>query len=65
VKWETDKTNVPENVEQPIFGNEDARAKNGEQVKAWHVDFTTSLWDLFAFVTTSSHSCIVLPPILI
>jgi hypothetical protein len=26
------------------------------------VDFTTSLWELFAPVTTSSHSCIVLPP---
>ena len=54
--------NIPENMEQPIFENEDVRAENGEQARAWHVDFTTSLRDLFAPVTTSSHSCIVLPP---
>ena len=56
--------NIPENVEQPIFENENenARAKNGEQARAWHVDFTTSLRELFAPVATSSHSCIVLPP---
>jgi hypothetical protein len=54
--------NIPEKVEQPIFENENVRAENGEQARAWHVDFTTSLWELFAPVATSSHSCIVLPP---
>jgi hypothetical protein len=49
-------------VEQPKFENEDARAENGEQVRAWNVDFTTSLRDLFAPIATNSHSCIVLPP---
>jgi hypothetical protein len=49
-------------VEQPIFKNENARAENREQARAWHVDFTTSLRELFAPVVTSSHSCIVLPP---
>jgi hypothetical protein len=56
------RENIPENVEQPIFENENAKAENGEQAKAWHVDFTTSLRELFAPVATSSHSCIVLPP---
>ena len=56
------RDNIPENVEQPIFENENARAKNGEQARAWHVDFTTSLRELFAPVVTSSHLCIVLPP---
>ena len=56
------RENIPENVEQPIFENKDVRAGNGEQAKAWHVDFTTSLRDLFAPVATSSPSCIVLPP---
>jgi hypothetical protein len=56
------RENIPENVEQPRFENEDARAENVEQVRARHVDFTTSLRDLFAPVATSSHSCIVLPP---
>ena len=54
--------NIPKNMEQPIFENEDVRAGNGEQARAWHVDFTTSLRDLFAPIATSSHSCIVLPP---
>jgi hypothetical protein len=54
--------NIPENVEQPIFKNENAIGENGEQARAWHVDFTTSLRELFAPVVTSSHSCIVLPP---
>ena len=54
--------NIPKNMEQPIFENEDVRAGNGEQARAWHVDFTTSLRDLFTPVATSSHSCIVLPP---
>jgi hypothetical protein len=56
------RENIHENAEQPIFENEDARAGNEEQARAWHVDFTTSLRDLFAPVATSSHSCIVLPP---
>ena len=33
---------IPENMEQPIFENKDVRAGNGEQARAWHVDFTTS-----------------------
>jgi hypothetical protein len=41
---------------------QDARAGNGEQRRAYDVDFTTSLWELFASIATSSHSCIVLPP---
>jgi hypothetical protein len=41
---------------------QDARAGNGEQRRAYDVDFTTSLRELFAPVATSSHSCIVLPP---
>jgi hypothetical protein len=40
----------------------DARLQNEEQVRAWDVDLTTSLRELFAHVATSSHSCIVLPP---
>jgi hypothetical protein len=40
---------------------QDARAGNGEQRRAYDVDFTTSLQELFAPVATSSHSCIVLP----
>jgi hypothetical protein len=56
------RDNIPENVEQPRFENEDERVENVEQVRAWHEDFTTSLRDLFAPIATSSHSCIVLPP---
>jgi hypothetical protein len=41
---------------------QDARARNHEQRRAYDVDFTTSLRELFAPVATSSHSCIVLPP---
>jgi hypothetical protein len=41
---------------------QDARAGNGEQRRAYDVDFTMSLRELFAPVATSSHSCIVLPP---
>jgi hypothetical protein len=52
--------NIPENVEQPRFENEDVRVENVEQVRAWHVDFSTSLRDLFTPIATSSHSCIVL-----
>jgi hypothetical protein len=38
------------------------RPENEEQVRAWDVDFTTSLRELFAPIATSSHLCIVLPP---
>jgi hypothetical protein len=54
--------NQPENIKRPEFENHDARAGNEEQPRAWNVDFTTSLRELFAPVATSSHSCIVLPP---
>jgi hypothetical protein len=42
--------------------HQDAREGNGEQRRAYDVDFTTSLRELFAPTTVSSHSCIVLPP---
>jgi hypothetical protein len=32
-----------------------------EQARAWNVDYTTSLRDLFAPIATNSHLCIVLP----
>jgi hypothetical protein len=54
---------IPRNANQE--GQEeyqDARARNGEQRRAYDVDFTTSLRELFAPVAISSHSCIVLPP---
>jgi hypothetical protein len=41
---------------------QDAREGNGEQRRAYEVDFTTSLRELFAPTAVSSHSCIVLPP---
>jgi hypothetical protein len=41
---------------------QDARVEHMEQRRAYDVDFTTSLRELFAPVATSSHSCIVLPP---
>jgi hypothetical protein len=41
---------------------QDARAGNREQRRAYDVDFTTSLPELFAPVTTNSHLYIVLPP---
>jgi hypothetical protein len=41
---------------------QDASAGNRKQRQAYDVDFTMSLWELFAPVVTSSHSCIVLPP---
>jgi hypothetical protein len=41
---------------------QDVRAGHVEQRRAYGVDFTTSLRELFALATTSSHSCIVLPP---
>jgi hypothetical protein len=53
--------NQPENIKQPRFENQDAKGEN-EQARAWNVDYTTSLRDLFAHVATNSHSCIVLPP---
>ena len=56
------RDNIPENVEESRFENEDARAENLEQARSWNVDFTTSLRDLFAPIVTNSHSCIVLPP---
>jgi hypothetical protein len=34
---------------------QDARAGNGKQRRAYDVDFTTSLRELFALVATSSH----------
>ena len=40
---------------------QDARAGHMEQRRAYDVDFTTSLRELFAPVVTSSHSYIVLP----
>jgi hypothetical protein len=40
---------------------QDARDGNEEQRRAYEVDFTTSLWELFAPTAVSSHSCIVLP----
>jgi hypothetical protein len=54
--------NQLENIEQLEFENRDARAGNDEQLRAWNMDFTTSLQELFALAGTSSHSCIVLPP---
>ena len=41
---------------------QDAREENVEQIRAYNVDFITSLRELFAPVATSSHLCIVLPP---
>jgi hypothetical protein len=41
--------------------HQDAREGNGEQIRAYDVDFT-SLRELFAPTAVSSHSCIVLPP---
>ena len=56
------RDNIPENVEQDRFENEDARVENLEQARAWNMDFTRSLRDLFAPLATNSHSCIVFPP---
>ena len=39
----------------------DASSGNEEQIRAWDVDFTTSLRALFAPVAINSHSRIVLP----
>ena len=54
--------NQSKNVVQPRFENEDARVENFEQARAWNVDFTTSLRELFAPIATNFHLCIVLPP---
>ena len=48
--------NQRKNVEQPRFVKEDVRAENFKQAKAWNMDFTTSLRNLFAPVVISSHS---------
>jgi hypothetical protein len=60
---------VEEHVQNPRDENmeehekfQDARAGNGEHRRAYELDFTTSLWELFAPIAVSSHSCIVLPP---
>jgi hypothetical protein len=41
---------------------QDARGGNGEHRRAYELDFTTSIWELFAPTAVSSHLCIVLPP---
>jgi hypothetical protein len=41
---------------------QDAREGNREHRRAYDVDFTTSLRELFTPIAVSSHSCIVLPP---
>jgi hypothetical protein len=50
----------PEREEHEEY--QDAREGNGEQRRAYEVDFTTSLRELFKPTAISSHSCIVLPP---
>jgi hypothetical protein len=53
---------IPRNAnpeEQEEYQN--ARAGNREQRRAYDMDFTTSLRELFTPVATSSHLCIVLP----
>jgi hypothetical protein len=41
---------------------QDARGGNGENRRGYELDFTMSLWELFAPTTVSSHLCIVIPP---
>jgi hypothetical protein len=41
---------------------QDAREGNEEHRRAYDVDFTMSLWELFVPTADSSHSCILLPP---
>jgi hypothetical protein len=41
---------------------QDARGGNGENRRAYELDFTMSLRELFAPTAVNSHSCIVLPP---
>jgi hypothetical protein len=53
---------IPRNANQEEQEEyQDARAGNGEQRRAYDVDFTTSLREFFSPVVTSSHSCILLP----
>jgi hypothetical protein len=40
---------------------QDARVGNGEHRRMYELDFTTSLYELFAPTAVSTHSCIVLP----
>jgi hypothetical protein len=54
---------IPRNANQKEQEEyQDARAGNREQRRAYDVDFTTSLRELFTPVAIRSHSCIVLPP---
>jgi hypothetical protein len=54
---------IPRNENEEEQENyQNARAGNKEQRRAYDMDFTTSLRELFAPVVTSSHLCIVLPP---
>jgi hypothetical protein len=54
---------IPRNAnEEEQVDYQDARAGNREQRRAYDMDFTTSLRELFAPIAISSHSCIVLPP---
>jgi hypothetical protein len=54
---------IPRNANQEEQEEyQDARARNREQRRAYDMDFTTSLCELFTLVAISSHSCITLPP---
>jgi hypothetical protein len=60
---------VEEHMQNPGNANieeheefQDARGGNGENRRAYKLDFTTSLRELFTPTAVSSHSCIVLPP---
>ena len=44
------------------FLGDEGVTRHMEQRRAYDMDFTTSLRELFALVATSSHLCIVLPP---
>ena len=66
--WRSVRANV-EMEENPRNANQeeheeyqDARVGHMEHRRAYDMDFTTSLQELFAPVATSFHSCIVLPP---
>jgi hypothetical protein len=54
--------NVRNEREEEHEENQDTRVGHVEQIRAYDVDFTTSLRELFAPVATSSHLCIMLPP---
>jgi hypothetical protein len=58
VEMEANPRNANEEEQEDY---QDARAGNGEQRRAYDVNFTTSLRELFAPIAISSHSCIVLP----